>query len=238
MKKTKKFIALLLFAAMSFSMLGAGLLSDKDFPGTYAMEFDMTEMAVALFDEGTEMGDTLSLGDYLSEMTVMLKFEFRDDGTYRIYMDEESFIGAVGQLREAAIPFFDDMIFLLLVGMLADEGIEVHSREEIEALLDMSFEEMYMEFLGMSVEEYVDATLAEAFSFENIEQELSTEGKYKAVAGKLYTTASLDEELSYLAYEEYTLEGDTLTISGGVNVEESDLLVYPAVFTRLEDEAA
>ena len=58
-----KFLSLMVFAAMCLSMMGMGLLSDDEVVGMYTMEFDMTEMAVALFDEGTGMADVLSIGD-------------------------------------------------------------------------------------------------------------------------------------------------------------------------------
>lgn len=231
-----KFLSLMVFAAMCLSMMGMGLLSDDEVVGMYTMEFDMTEMAVALFDEGTGMADVLSIGDYLTEFKLKINYEMRDDLTYSISMDKNSYMEALDSFRTAAIPFFDDIIFISLVETLAEDGVVIDSREDLEAMLGMDYEDIYLQILGASLEDIVDELLAEAFSEETIEAGFAVDGNYIAIGGKLYTSMSLDEKPNMAGYEEYSFEDGKLIITAGENIAESELGIYPMVLERLEED--
>ena len=231
-----KFLSLMVFAAMCLSMMGMGLLSDDEIVGMYAMEFDMTEMAVTLFDEGTGMTDVLSIGDYLTEFKLKINYEMRDDLTYSVRLDKNSVREALGSLRTAAIPFFDDIIFISLVETLAEDGVVIDSREDLEAMLGMDYEDIYLQILGAPLEDIVDELLAEAFPEETIEAGFAMDGNYIAIGGRLYTSMSLDEKPDMAGYEEYSFEDGKLIITAGENIAESELGVYPMVLERLEED--
>lgn len=237
-KYAKKLLALTVFAAMCLSMMGMGLLSDDEIVGTYTMEFDMTEMAVALFDEGTGMADILSIGDYLSEFKFNINYEFRDDLSYSISLDKDSFMEALDGFRSAAIPFVDDMIFIIVAVTFAEDGIEVSSREDIEEMLGIDYDDLYLQILGASLEDLVDELLVESFPEDAVEASFAVDGNYSAIKGRLYTSLSLEEKPNMAAYEEYTLEDGKLIITAGENIPESEIDIYPMELVRIDDEEA
>lgn len=89
------------------------------------------------------------------------------------------------------------------------------------------------ESLGMDLETYVDTQMDESF-LNNIEAESKSEGKYKAQNGRLHMSASLYTNIDESVYETYIVNGNVVTITGGVNTEnlQNDYVSYPITMIK------
>jgi len=90
----------------------------------------------------------------------------------------------------------------------------------------MSWDEIISTSLGMTLEEFIDQVMDELDN-EFVTDEPLAEGQYKAEGGKLYLSEGLDVEINQGAYENYEINGNTVTITGGVNIAENEYLSYP-----------
>jgi hypothetical protein len=99
----------------------------------------------------------------------------------------------------------------------------------------------YLAFLGLN-RLTLGQTLVSDRALAEMAEELNkgSTGLYRIEKGKIYMTASTDEELTEENYDTYTLDGDTLTLlechckqeDGFENISQD---IYPVVLTRTEE---
>ena len=99
-----------------------------------------------------------------------------------------------------------------------------------ESGMDTTVEELLKE-ADMTMDDLM-AEMDEAYSAEDLVGDLNTEGKYLFEDGKLALSDSLDEEADIAEYEAATLDGDTLTLTGGEDADSEFAGLYPIVFER------
>lgn len=226
----KKLIALLLAAVMMLSLTACG---GPEILGTYETTIDLTSYVAESFDEGSELGGTeLALENYLDNFSITVVCEFKEDGTYSQSIDPESLNASIEEMKSAVLVMMDDLLLKTFADLYKVYGYTVETKEDVEALTGMSWDDIFPTTLGMSAEEFL-ATLIDESIAESFSDTLMAEGKYIAKDGKLHMSMSLDEECSEDAYETYEIEGDTVTITGGVNIEDNELLDYPYVLTKI-----
>ena len=226
----KKLIALLLAAVMMLSLTACG---GPEILGTYETTVDLTSYVAESFDEGSELGGTeLSLENYLNNFSITVVCEFREDGTYSQSIDSESLDASIEEMKSAVLVMMDDLLLKTFADLYKVYGYTVETKEDVEALTGMSWDDIFPTTLGMSAEEFL-ATLIDESIAESFSDTLMAEGKYIAKDGKLHMSMALDEECSEDAYETYEIEGDTVTVTGGVNIEDNELLDYPYVLTKI-----
>ena len=230
-KKMKKIVALLLAAVMMLSLSACG---KPDIQGVYSAELDITDIIAESFDEGADMGEGMpSIREYLGTVSITMICEFNEDGTYSQYTDMQSAKRAMESFNAAAVKYLDDMVFLLLKEEIALQGQIVNSREDIEGLIGMSWDDLFVTALGTDIETAVDELFEEALPIEVFDEDLKREGKYKAEKGKLYRSDSLSESVGS-GYETYELDGDTVVLTGGYNVMTIDEIVYPVTLVKVK----
>ena len=226
----KKLIALLLAAVMMLSLTACG---GPEILGTYETTVDLTSYVAESFDEGSELGGTeLSLENYLNNFSITVVCEFREDGTYSQSIDSESLDASIEEMKSAVLVMMDDLLLKTFADLYKVYGYTVETKEDVEALTGMSWDDIFPTTLGMSAEEFL-ATLIDESIAESFSDTLMAEGKYIAKDGKLHMSMAPDEECSEDAYETYEIEGDTVTVTGGVNIEDNELLDYPYVLTKI-----
>ena len=226
----KKLIALLLAAVMMLSLTACG---GPEILGTYETTVDLTSYVAESFDEGSELGGTeLSLENYLNNFSITVVCEFREDGTYSQSIDSESLNASIEEMKSAVLVMMDDLMLKTFADLYKVYGYTVETKEDVEALTGMSWDDIFPTTLGMSAEEFL-ATLIDESIAESFSDTLMAEGKYIAKDGKLHMSMAPDEECSEDAYETYEIEGDTVTVTGGVNIEDNELLDYPYVLTKI-----
>lgn len=231
----KKMIALLMALVLVFAMTACS--SAPEILGTYETTIDMTDLIVIPFDGGAGVtGTDLSLANYMEAFSFIMVSEFNEDGTYRQYKDTASLETAMDNLKDALLRFTDDLLLYSLTEQFASYGYDIKSREAVEEMLDMEWDSIFSYIYGIDLEEFV-GELTDVLSEEllNETDRLLQEGKYKAEDGKLYLSTSIDEEIDESAYKTYEIDGDAVSITGGVNIEENEYLSYPFTMTKVSE---
>ena len=228
----KKIVSLLLILTLALCLMGCSGKA-PEILGVYETWVDMRTMMVESFDAGTGVADQMSLDSYLGVCGFVLVSEFREDGSYSQYVDEASLQSCLDGLASAAIPFMQDFMVLAFQEQFAAMGVAVESVEDIEQTLGMSMDQVFEESMGMGMEEMIEEIIAESFDLEQIMAESKTAGKYKARDGKMHMSDSPETDYSDSVYETYTIEGDTVTVTGGVGVTEEEILPYPFTLVKV-----
>ena len=227
----KKLIALLLALMMTFSLTACS--SGPELLGTYEGTFDITELVSTEFDTGAGLNDpSISLANYIDQFELKVIFEFKEDGTYVEKLDTASMEAFTESLKTATVLYMDDVMLKSFIEEFSSYGYDVQTKEDVEALINTSWDSIFISVMGISSEEFISQAI-DSFASELLAEETIAEGKYKAEDGKLHSSASLDEDYPEDAYETYVIDGDTVTITGGVNVEENELLSYPIVLKKV-----
>lgn len=220
----KKLIALLLSVVLACSLVGCG---GPEILGTYKTTADVTDLFVESFDEGTGLTDPeLSLANYMDSFTLVIISEFKEDGTYVQYLDSASTEAALDALAGAIVPLTEDLVLYTLSEQFRAFGYSFETKEDVETFVGMAWDDIINTSLGMSLEEFAEQLINELVA-DTLTDEVLADGNYKAEKGKLYISESLDTEISEGCYETYEINGDVITVTGGVNIEETEILPYP-----------
>lgn len=189
MKNWMKRMALVLTLVLvlgAFSACGAleGLFGPK-IAGEWEGNWDMAE----IFNSSMAAGGDATMAEYLSveELNIPVCFEFEDDGTYKMYVDEDGLKDSFEDLKSKMLiqmrAYFDDTLgaTLAAAGMTLDDVLASQ---------------------GLTLESMVDEALDVDALFDP--DDLSESGTYKLENGKLY----FDED-EYMLCE---IDGDTMTL--------------------------
>ncbi|MBQ3011321.1 MAG: hypothetical protein IJD81_09040 [Oscillospiraceae bacterium] len=227
----KKMISLLMALVMVFALAACG--SSPDILGTYEAEIDLTDLVCDEFDKGAEItGTGISLSNHLTDFKIVMISQFNEDGTYSQTIDSASLERAMGNMKNAIIPVMDDFLLYTFKQEFVGYGYTINTREDVEGILNIAWDDIYSSVLGVDLNEFVDEMINE-LSADMFEDTLLLEGNYKAEDGKLFLSDGLEYNIDENVYETYEIDGDTVTITGGVNVEEEELLPYPYTMTKV-----
>ena len=190
----KKVFAMILAVVMTVMLFGCAPKADTKIIGTWHYDIDaldyLMEGIAESVGESQEAQDILEYID-LASMNIRLVCRFEEE-TYSFTVDE----ALLRQELDGVVTACMDGITEYVEALLASYG------------LDMSVQEV-MEMVGLDPEELINTDmLMESFDLDSIRME----GRYKAYDGKLYISENVDEEPDMDKYDEYTLEGDSLTM--------------------------
>ncbi len=211
MKKMKKLLAVLMIMVLAMSVCGCGNTA-KQLYGSWEMTVDFSK----------EIESELNEPEFHADLDVKLIVQFNEDGTFEMYADEASTTDSLNSWLEAFIDFTVEQQYLEYEEM----GM---SREEVDQAM--------MDQYGMSMKEMLDEAMAESISVEDVVADLQASGVWEAKGDKLY----MDEvEVQANAYDNFTVDGDTLTLTipEGAEVDSADMMEgmeYPLVFTRVAE---
>lgn len=213
MKKTKRFLALIMMMILSLSLVGCGDDS-ADLYGKWERNFDITQAMM----EGA--GDEYA--DFNEQIELKVILEFKEDGSYSMYADEETTTANFDQWVNALAAYETEMIY----SSYEEQG---YTRAEVDEQAQQQY--------GSTMEEYVLETEKENFDVETLMSSLGSVGVYEAKNGKLYMA---DTEILPNQYDLYTLEGDTLTIEAATEEIEAEAaevpgFEYPWIFTKVAE---
>ncbi len=190
-------------------------VSEQDkFIGSWETTVDMADMInQGMATEDDEMAEYLKV----EEFNVSMIWTFKDDGTYKMYIDEKktkkSFESVKDDIKEGMNEYVEDLI--------RNEG------------LDFTVDE-YMESLGTDMDSLMDSIFGdEMYDFMFGETELA-EGNFKAEKGKLYMSDGLDDEIDENEYDTYEISENKLKLieSFGEYADEN-IDFYPLTFKRV-----
>ena len=209
LKKGKRILALLLIMALAVSLCGCGNTAKKLY-GTWETTVDCSS-AIEEEMEG-------EYEDFHQSFEIRMLLEFKEDGTYSMYADEE----AAKETFENWINTFVSYSVEVLYDEFEESGM---SREDVDTVI----QEQY----GCSMEEYMLDEIHSELDLDDYVSDMKSDGVFKAKGDKLY----LDED----GYDIFKVENDTLTIDipEGAEIEESEMIEgidYPLVFTKVVTE--
>ena len=246
MKTMKKLLVLGLALVLILALAGCGS-KKSELVGTWEGNLDMSRALAASVDEEVDFSDfgdlePVSFGDYLGDCALKLQFVFKDDGTYTESVDEASVNQVKQVMREATLAYYIYVMEGALAeglrqgGLTGDFNDRAVLEQTLQQYLGMSLEEAVNSALGMDMESYVDSILSEDMWQEMLDS-YQGEGKYKTDSGKLYLSAGLEYNVDPEVYDEYTLSGNTLTLTANHGGDEEDMayadLIYPVTFQKV-----
>ncbi len=213
MKKTSKLVALLLVLAMVLSLTACGNPA-KNLYGTWSSEFDLSEALAQ------EMGDEFA--DFDAPFAFTIYFDFNEDGTCKMYVDQDEFSADMTTWIDELVAYAVDMMY----DTFEQQGVD---KDTADSLLQEQF--------GMSIDEYMKSMIAESIDLESMAADFETTGVYEVKGNKLYIA---EDEIDKNSYDIFSIEGDVLTIDMAEGAEASDVfsdiegINYPFTFTRVQ----
>lgn len=207
MKKVRKLVISLLALVMVLSMCGCGGKSGGDVVGTWSLEYDLSDALAG------ELGEDYA--DFNSPLVMKMMFEFNEDGTFRIYTEEESFVANFEKWADEFVTFSVDMMYDMLK---EQQGLE-------KADADAMFQEAY----GKGIEDFMREMVSSQLDAKSLVQEMATSGKYETSGDKLHMSEG-NAEIDKNAYDIFSVNGDVLKLelpAGAANTEIVPGLSYP-----------
>lgn len=183
--------------------------AEQGIAGAWTAEVDMADTLNETLAEAEEISKYLNLDSF----SLQLLLNFGEDGTYSMHCDPESAKAALDGLKEQM------------------KGALTGYLEEIakESGLDLSAEEL-MEQAGVTMDDLL-SEMDEAYSAEELVGDMNLSGQYLYEDGKLILSDDPAEDPDPEDAETVTLEGDTLTFTGGG--EDGQFIgLYPVIFHR------
>ncbi len=211
----KRILTLSLAILMLTSLLFGCAEEDSPLLGTWTGQInDASRINLLLADTyGAEMAEYWKI----EEFNIPIIMTFRADGTYRQAVDKDALNGSMEQLKQ-----------------VLNTGLTKFLEDLIAASdTDITVEEL-MQSMNISVEDLLDAAFS-AEAIRSVESDYTSEGKFEAADGKLYTSVGLEFDIDKNWYEIYEISGDTLTLLS-LHCEENgppiDQDQYPITLTR------
>lgn len=221
MKKVKAVSAVVICLCLIVSIFAG--CSKVSFEGKWKSTIDLTEE----FCEAADMSGDAEMGQYYDKLNIPLSvdviYTFYSDNSYTCVADEEKFKADFDAVAEKYINY-------MIEGMYKYAEAHGMSRDE--------FDEYYEEENGVSVLEDITAEFeAEVPSayYEMLDELTETVPQHLRIKDdRFYHT---DDSGNDLGYQTFTLEGDTLTITGEYDMQDKpvDEEEYPIVLTRMAE---
>ena len=214
MKKASKVLVVLLTLVMVLSICGCGGSdSGKELIGTWSLDYDLADMLAG------EMGEEYA--DFNSPLVMSICFEFKEDKTFTMYGEPESFKANFNTWLDEFLAYSTTMMY----DMFAEQGL---SQEDA----DTAFETTY----GTSIEDYLREVFEAEVNVDDLLSEMTTSGKYDTSGNKLYM-AETGEDIDKNTYDVFTVSGDTLKLElpSGADPSEGEILPgleYPLEFKK------
>ena len=214
MKKVSKMLVVLLALVMALSISGCGGSdSGKDLVGTWSLDYDLADLLAG------EMGEDFE--GFSAPLMMSICFEFKEDNTFRMYGEPESFKTNYSAWLEEFLTFATEMMYTEFSGQGLDKDAA-----------DAAFQETY----GSSISDYLRQTFEAEVNVDDLLNEMATNGKYEAKGNKLYM-AEEGTEIDKNAYDVFTVSGDSLKLElpSGADSSQGEILPgleYPLQFKK------
>ena len=159
------------------------------------------------------------IGDYLptDENRLILVTEFNEDGTYSRYIDEENYVQMLELYTDGFAEYSEEMLLFAYKDTAAEYGEVINSKEELEAFLGESWEEIVFSSFECNSKDQAYMMLEPVIG-RAVFEVMESKGNYKAEGGKLWLWDSSSGEAEPLVYRIFETDGDVLTITGGNNL--------------------
>ena len=211
MKKVAiRILSLLMVCTMLVGLAACGKKDEKMIVGKWETTINIFELGQEMLDEDSEWAEYLDLDKF----EVTMYCEFKADGTYVTYADENQLKTEVENIKDGFVQGFRDYF----EAMIEQSGS------------DMTVEELLSQANMGTLEEIVDELLGDMFVQANVEA-FAEEGRYMLQDGKLYMNENPNEEPKEEDGEPYELTDDELIVHAP---EGKDDTGYPLKFKRVK----
>lgn len=209
MKNLKKLSVFFVALLVMVTVCSCG---NQSIVGSWEKSYDMTDIiSPEEIDE--------QYAEFDAEFIVELVLEFREDGTFEMYAEEDS-------IEEAYATFMDE-----LTTYSAELIYQEYDAQGIER--SVADEAMLIEYGYATVTDYVRAQLQSQNSVEDLKDSMVTKGEYKVVEDRIYL-ADEGQDIDSANYELFEINGKKLTFVS--DDRESTVLFpgfeYPIEFTK------
>lgn len=180
--------------------------------GVWGMEIEMGPYLASELGEGFEEFD----GSFI----INLLMEFTSDGSYKMYVDKDSFRENFDVWMDKFVEYSVEMLYK----EFESQGV---SRKEADKLVEESF--------GSNMEDYLRDMMSYYLDYEDLLDDMQNSGSYTVDGNKICWDGD-----SY-NYDLFTVTGDTLTIDAPAGMEGEEIfpgVTYPLVFNRVVQEEA
>jgi len=239
----KKAVNLIIVAAFALSLCACGggeeapIVKEPELLGRYETRMELREKFVEKYDSKIDSPDEPLAADYLPEnVSLAVVYEFREDGTYHRYVDEQAYNEMIESLSEALTQFNEAVVLFALsdsLGALGDVDFTIESKEDVEKYLGTSFDDWALISLRAPMDVFVAGEIEEVIAGSAVEG-VEAEGRYKAEDGMLWTSDGLEQEIDPKSYKIYEINENTVKITGGNNMVLDELLPLPYELVKLE----
>ncbi len=215
----KKFFGIAVCLMLAFSMLFTmtGCFGEQSkYIGTWKGTLDMTDAIAEEFANDEEMGDYFTITDF----SIVMYLEFENDGTYSMWVEEESVEKAVENMIDDLEIGMEDY----LTDYFASEGVTMTVQEALDSL-------------GMTMDELMEDSFDDEMIDETVDEmlnEIKNEGNFKVDGDKLFLSDGLEYAVDENAYEICEISGDILKFLEGVGYKDGGPFadLHPVTFTR------
>ncbi len=203
----KKVLSVCMVALMMLTMLTAcGTKNDNAILGKWVCEMDFG----GYLNEGLAAEPEVAEYMYVDEFILEIELYLNEDGTYKMTADTSANMASYEDVKEKLAAGME----AYLTAAATEVGMTL---EDVLAASDTTIDEMIDQSFGVEM-------------FYDIVGEMEAEGKFKAADGKLFMSDGLNYDIDKNYYETYTLEGNTLTITGDSEGVTDGM--YPMVFKK------
>lgn len=190
------------------------LALSKELTGIWSLDYDLADLLAG------ELGEDFA--DFRAPLVMTICFEFRDDKTFTMYGEQDSFKANYNTWLDAFLAFATEMMY----DEFLNQGLD-------RASADAAFEETY----GISIEAYLRQTFEDEVNVDALLVEVTTNGKYDTSDGNKLYMAEDGEAIDQNAYDVYTIDGDILRLElpAGADPSQGDILPglkYPLELQR------
>lgn len=216
----KKLFSVVLCLILSLSMLltMTGCFGEQSkYIGTWKANLDFTEIM------NDELANDVDMGGYftITDFSVVMYLEFNDDGTYSMWVEEDSVEQAMEQMIDDLTLGMEDY----LTDYFASEGITVTVQEALDSL-------------GMTMDELMDDSFDDEMMDETVNDMLDAingEGNFKVEGDRLFLSDGLEYAVDEDVYDICEISGDILKMLEGEGYEDGGPFanLYPVTFTRV-----
>lgn len=209
MKRASKVVAMLMVLIMTLSLSACGN-SGKSLVGTWSISCDLNEMMIE------EMGDDYA--DFESSFVITLKFDFNEDGTFKMYADREELKASLDSWLNDFISYSVEMTYAIF----EEQGIDRETADEL-----------IVEQYGASLEDTLRQQIEGSLDADQLADSVDTDGVYETKGNKLYM--SDNGKIDETKYDIFSVSGDTLKLElpeGAVQEEVIPGLEYPLSLTK------
>ncbi len=203
----KRVLSVLVASVLMLTMLTAcGSKTDKAMLGKWVCEMDFG----SYLNEGLATEPEVAEYMYVDNFILEIELYLNEDGTYKMTADTAANKASYDAVKDELADGMEAYLTAAATdaGLTLDELLDA-AETTIDEMMEESFgDDMYYEIIG----------------------EMEAEGNFEAADGKLFMSDGLDYDIDKEVYETYTLNGNTLTITGDSDGTTDGM--YPMEFKR------